>query len=60
MTINLKDLKDAAKQIDCVSFNKRRFPLRMPKSKFEGYDLPDLEYMNISKQAKIKLITKNQ
>ena len=60
MAINLKELTDRARQIDCVSFTKRRFALRLPKNKFEGFDLPDLEDLPISKQSKIKLITKNQ
>jgi hypothetical protein len=59
MTININDLKNQAKQIDCCSFIKRRSPLRKPKSPYDGMEMGDLPE-KLSKQAKIKLLTKNQ
>jgi len=62
MTINYNDLKNEAKQIDCCNFIKRRTPLRKPKSPYDGLEMGDLpdNLQRLSKQAKIKLLTKNQ
>ena len=60
MPINLKELKDLSAPLDCSSFIKRKRPLKMPKNEFEDCDLSDLDSLPISKQKKIKLITKHQ
>jgi len=62
MTVNINDLKNEAKQIDCCNFIKRKYPLRKPKSKFEGLEMEDLpdSLQRLSKQAKIKLLSKSE
>lgn len=64
--INYKELTDEAKQIDCVNFLNRKYPLRKPKSKYYGIALEDFDDLEgydlsaLSKQAKIRLLCKDQ
>jgi len=56
----LSEIVQNAKPLDCYEYtNSHHKNIKMPKNPYEIVTLDDLKYTGLSKQKKIKLITKN-